>query len=541
MTVGVGPREIAAILAARAAGGATRLLRRGGGTALPGLVAERIAPAILQRMTRQLRRGTIIVTGTNGKTTTSRMLGAILHAAGWRTIHNRSGSNLVRGLIATVVQSSNAAGHLHADAALFEVDEATVPAVAAQVRPRLLVINNLFRDQLDRYGEIDTVARRWRETLGALDGRSTVLLNADDPGVAALGRHTGAQVRYYGVADTRQALAVLPHAADAIDCPICDHRLVYSAILLSHLGHYACSQCGFTRPTPDIVAETVELLGTEAARLTVRSPQGHFTVQIALPGFYNAYNGLAATAAALLLGLGPAVIGQGLGQSSAAFGRIERVRAGDTGKSLLLALVKNPVGFNEVLRMLFPPEPATSPPAPPLQREGSETANPIGAGSALGVPTPPPAPPLKGEGSATANPIGKGSALETPPPPSGEGVGGWGQRGRHLLIILNDLTADGRDVSWLWDVDFEVLIAPGRVAQVTCAGLRATDMANRLKYAGLAPAQLRVIEDLEPALEATLAALPPGDTLYVLPTYTAMLAFRALLQDRGWVAGFWEQ
>ncbi len=475
MKPGIGPREIAAILAARGAGQATRLLRRGGGTALPGLVAERIAPAILQRMTRQLRRGTIIVTGTNGKTTTSRMLGAILRAAGWRTIHNRSGSNLVRGLIATVVQSSNAAGNLHADAALFEVDEATVPAVAAQVRPRLLVINNLFRDQLDRYGEIDTVARRWRETLGTLDGRSTVLLNADDPGVAALGRHTGAQVRYYGMADTRQALAALPHAADAIDCPICEHRLVYSAILLSHLGHYACPQCGFARPTPDIVAETVELLGTEAARLTVRSPQGHFTVQIALPGFYNAYNGLAATAAALTLGLGPEVIRQGLGESSAAFGRIERVRAGDTGKSLLLALVKNPVGFNEVLRMLFPP------------------------------------------------------AAEDPTPP------------RHLMIILNDLTADGRDVSWLWDVDFEVLGAPGRVAQATCAGLRATDMANRLKYAGLAPAQLRVIEDLEPALEATLAALLPGDTLYVLPTYTAMLAFRALLQDRGWVAGFWEQ
>ncbi len=475
MTPGVGPREIAAILAARGAGQATRLLRRGGGTALPGLLAERIAPAILHRMTRQLRRGTIIVTGTNGKTTTSRMLGAILRAAGWRTIHNRSGSNLVRGLIATVVQSSNAIGNLRADAALFEVDEATVPAVARQVRPRLLLINNLFRDQLDRYGEIDTVARRWRETLGTLDGRSTVLLNADDPGVAALGRHTSAQVRYYGVADTRQALAALPHAADAIDCPLCDHRLVYSAVLLSHLGHYACPQCGFTRPTPDIVAETVELLGTEATRLTVHSPGGHFTVQIALPGFYNAYNGLAATAAALTLGLGPEVIGRGLGESSAAFGRIERVRAGDTGKSLLLALVKNPVGFNEVLRMLFPP------------------------------------------------------VADDPIPP------------RHLLIILNDLTADGRDVSWLWDVDFEVLAAPGRVAQVTCAGLRATDMANRLKYAGLPPSRLRVIEDLEPALEATLAALPTGDTLYVLPTYTAMLAFRALLQDRGWVAGFWAQ
>jgi UDP-N-acetylmuramyl tripeptide synthase len=473
MPKGVGPREIGAILAARSAAQTSRLLRRGGGTALPGLVAERISPAILRRLTRQLRRGSLIVTGTNGKTTTSRLLGAILAAAGWRVVHNRSGSNLVRGLIATLVERSRPNGDLRADAALFEVDEATVPAVTAQVRPRLLLIHNLFRDQLDRYGEIDHIARRWRETLAGLDARTTVLLNADDPGVAVLGRQTAATVRYYGMADTGQALDALPHAADAIDCPICGHRLRYDAILLSHLGHYACPQCGFARPQPDIAAEAVELVGTESTRLTIRAAGTSFPVQIGLPGFYNAYNGLAAAAAALTLRIDPAAIAQGLTESRAAFGRIERVTAGTSGKTLLLALVKNPVGFNEVLRMLFPPA------AESLQR--------------------------------------------------------------HLLIIINDLTADGHDVSWLWDVDFEVLAAPGRVAAVTCAGLRATDMANRLKYAGCAPDQVQVVEDLNAALESALAALPPGDTLYVLPTYTAMLAFRALLGERGWVAGFWEE
>src|SRR5690242_1125310 len=215
MVKGIGPREVAAIAAARGAGRAARLLRRGGGTALPGLVAGRIAPQILRRLTRQLQRGSIIVTGTNGKTTTSRMLGAILAAAGWQPIHNRSGSNLVRGLVATLVQQSRLDGRLPADSGLFEVDEATVPAVAAQVRPRLILINNLFRDQLDRYGEIDTVQRRWRETLAQLDARATVVLNADDPGVAVLGRDTPARVLYYGLADTRHALAALPHAADA--------------------------------------------------------------------------------------------------------------------------------------------------------------------------------------------------------------------------------------------------------------------------------------------------------------------------------------
>ncbi|HUS15679.1 MAG TPA: MurT ligase domain-containing protein, partial [Chloroflexia bacterium] len=451
MVKGVGPREVLAIAAARGAGQATRLLRRGGGTALPGLVAERLSPAILRRLTRQLRRGALIVTGTNGKTTTSRLLGGVLDAAGWRTVHNRSGSNLVRGLIATLVQQSTLTGDLRADAGLFEVDEATVPAVVAQVRPRLLLINNLFRDQLDRYGEIDHISRRWRETLATLDNRSTVVLNADDPGVAVLGRHTAAQVRYYGIADTRQALAALPHAADAIDCPLCGHRLAYGAVLLSHLGHYACPACSFTRPEPDIVAERVDLHGTEAVHLAVRAPSGTFLVDLGLPGFYNAYNGLAATAAALTLGLDPAIIRQGLGAVQAAFGRIERIAAGDSGKSLLLALVKNPVGFNEVLRMLFPPATADGPPAPP----------------------------------------------------------------RHLLIIINDLTADGRDVSWLWDVDFEVLGEAGRVAQATCAGLRATDMANRLRYAGLDAARITVVEDLDAALTTTLAALPAGETLYV--------------------------
>ena len=477
MVKGIGPREVVAIAAARSAGQATRLLRRGGGTALPGLVAERIAPRILRRMTRQLRRGAILVTGTNGKTTTSRMLGAILDTAGWRAIHNRSGSNLVRGLIATLVQQSSLTGNLHADSGLFEVDEATIPAVVAQVRPRLLLIHNLFRDQLDRYGEIDHIQRRWRETLATLDARSTVLLNADDPGVAVLGRQTEARVCYYGMADTRQALAVLPHAADAIDCPLCGHRLDYHAILLSHLGHYSCPECGFARPRLDIVAERVDLRGTESTRLAIRAPAGAFSVDLALPGFYNAYNGLAACAAALILGLPPDVIQRGLGGFRAAFGRIERVPAGDSGKALLLALVKNPVGCNEVLRMLFPPLTA-------------------------GEPQPPP---------------------------------------RYMLIIINDLIADGRDVSWLWDVDFEVLGAPDRVAQATCAGLRATDMANRLKYAGLDPARIAVVEDLEAALEATLQQLPAGETLYVLPTYTAMLDFRALLQRRGWVSEFWEQ
>jgi UDP-N-acetylmuramyl tripeptide synthase len=473
MARGIGPVDMAAIAAGKAAGASARLLRRGGGTALPGLVAERVSPRLLRRFARQLRQGAIVVTGTNGKTTTSRMLDAVLAEAGWRLIHNRSGSNLVRGLVATLVQASDLRGDLRADAGLFEVDEATIPAVVAQVRPRLILINNHFRDQLDRYGELDTIHRQWRAALATLPEQTRVVLNADDPSVAVLAQHTRARVITYGIADTRHALTALPHAADAINCPLCAHRLVYETILLSHLGHYHCPQCGFARPPIDVAATEVALHGAESLALTVHRPAGTFAVEVGVPGFYNAYNALGATAAALALGIAPAAIQAGLRGFRAAFGRIEPVPVGD--KQLLLALVKNPVGFNEVLRMLFPP----------------------------GTP-----------------------AADGP---------------KHLLIIINDLTADGRDVSWLWDVDFELLGAPGATARVTTAGLRAPDMANRLKYAGVDPTTVTAIPTLDAALDAALAALPRGATLYVLPTYTAMLAFRDLLHHRGWVGQFWEQ
>ncbi len=473
MVRGIGPIDLAAIAAGKAAGAGTRLLRRGGGTALPGLVAERVSPRLLRRFARQFRQGALIVTGTNGKTTTSRMLGAVLDEAAWRSIHNRSGSNLMRGLVATLVQASDLRGDLQADVGLFEVDEATIPAALAQIQPRLLLIHNLFRDQLDRYGELDTIHRSWRAALERLPEKTQVVLNADDPSVAVLARHTRARVTTYGIEDTRHALTALPHAADAINCPVCAHRLQYNAILLSHLGHYRCPQCGFARPLVDVAATTVTLHGTDSLALDIQSQAGTFPVEVGLPGFYNAYNALAATAAALVLGLPPATIGTGLAKFRAAFGRLERVTAGD--KRLLLALVKNPVGFNEVLRMLFPP--------------GAE-------------------------------------AVDGP---------------KHLLILINDLTADGRDVSWLWDVDFELLGVPGAVARVTTAGLRAADMANRLKYAGVPAPNLAAIPALAGALDTALAPVPPGGTLYVLPTYTAMLAFRELLHTRGWVGQFWEQ
>jgi UDP-N-acetylmuramyl tripeptide synthase len=362
------------------------------------------------------------------------------------------------------------------------VDEAAVPGVLPSVQPRVLLLNNLFRDQLDRYGELDAIYSKWKAALPRLRPGSTLVLNADDPAIAGLGITPDLRARTvnFGIEDSRHTLETLPHAADSISCPRCNSRLQYSLILLSHLGHWRCPECGLERPRPDVAATRVRLNGTESSAVTLRTPVGEVDITVQVPGLYNVYNALGAVAAALSFGVPLEIIKRGLESFTAAFGRIERVQVpGEGGRSLLMALVKNPVGFNEVLRMLFP-------------LGGAE-----------------------------------GEEREAP---------------RHVLIIINDLIADGRDVSWLWDVDFEVLVtSPQPMGRVQVAGIRAADMALRLKYAGVEPDVMSVSESLSGALDGAVGALPPGQTLYVLPTYTAMLAFRSMLHDRGWVGSrFWE-
>jgi UDP-N-acetylmuramyl tripeptide synthase len=389
--------------------------------------------------------------------------------------------------VSALVAAAGPAGGLPGSyrAGLFEVDEAAVPGVLPSVQPRVLLLNNLFRDQLDRYGELDTIYSKWKMALPRLRPGSTVVLNADDPAIAGLSITPGLRARTvtFGIEDSRHTLETLPHAADSISCPRCNRRLEYSLILLSHLGHWRCPACGLERPRPDVAATRVRLNGTESSSVSLRTPQGELDITVRVPGLYNVYNALGAVAAALSFGVPADAIKRGLESFTAAFGRIERVSIpGEGGRSLLMALVKNPVGFNEVLRMLFPPGGA--------------------------------------EGEAR-------EAREAP---------------RHLLIIINDLIADGRDVSWLWDVDFEALVtSPQPLGRVQVSGIRGADMALRLKYAGVEPGMLSADESLAAAIDAAVAALQPGQTLYVLPTYTAMLAFREMLHERGWVQSrFWE-
>jgi UDP-N-acetylmuramyl tripeptide synthase len=460
-------RTIAAIAAGKFAGAASRAFGRGGGTALPGVVAERLDPRLVERLAAQLGHGSIVVTGTNGKTTTAHMLSSIADGAGYKSLHNRSGSNLMRGVATALLADAGLSGRLsNAEErfGVFEVDEATLPEAVAAIRPRVLLFSNLFRDQLDRYGEVDSIAARWRETLTAAPPSTIAVLNADDPSVAALRESAQGLVFFYGVDDASAAPGVVEHAADSRWCAGCGSEYAYDVLFYGHVGHWRCPGCHKERPVPDVRATNIRLEPDAATSMTVATPQGEANLTLRLSGLYNAYNALAALAAGLALGFDLATVQAGIQSVDAAFGRQERFEI--EGRQVQVFLGKNPAGLNQVLRTL------------------------------AAVP--------------------------------GE---------KHLLLLLNDDIADGRDISWIWDADFE-LLANGAASTVV-SGHRAEDMALRLKYAGF-PSGLPVVKETNDALSLALRETPPGEKLFVLPTYTAMLEVRGLLAKRGGVAPYWE-
>jgi UDP-N-acetylmuramyl tripeptide synthase len=453
----------AKVAASRVIGTASRASGRGGGTTLPGRVLLRLAPDAIAQLGAGLDRGTTIVSATNGKTTTAGMIAAILAADGRHPVHNRAGSNMTWGVATALLEQ-------HGREGLFEVDEAWLPRVTSQLRPSLIVLGNLFRDQLDRYGEMEALADEWAKTVAASSGSTALALNADDPLIADLGRDSDERPRdgvvYFGIDDNSQALPELQHAFDAKHCRRCGHLYAYERAFVGHLGHYACPHCGAKRPRPDIGATKIELRGMEGSRVTVRSPAGELRLELPVPGLYNVYNALAAVAAGLNLGVAPERIVTALGEMQAAFGRVETIEV--AGVSVSILLIKNPAGANEVLRTL---------------------------------------------------------KLE---------AGGDG--GLDLWIGLNDRIADGRDVSWIWDADFELLA--GQVRRVVCAGTRAPEMALRLKYAGWPTEAIEVVPDIEHSLDQAVATAP--GRLFALPTYTALLELRKLLADRGLAKEFWQ-
>ena len=453
------PLPLAAEIAlARVAGRLSRLAGTGGGTTVPGKLLWKLHPGAVDQLAARLPLGSALISATNGKTTTAAMTAEILRGR-VRLAHNSSGANLVSGVASTLLDAEGA------ELGLFEVDEAALPEVAERVRPRAVCLGNLFRDQLDRYGELEHVADGWRAAVRSLPADAALALNGDDPLVGDLARDRGDAV-VFGVDDPANARPSLQHAADSKYCVRCGTPYDYAAAYVGHLGDYRCPACGHARPTLDVVAREIRLRGLDGAGFRLETPAGARDIRLRVPGLYNVYNALAAAALAGTLGASLDETAAGLARFNAAFGRFERIAMGD--RTLLMLLIKNPAGANEIVRTLV---------------DG-------------GAPT-------------------------------------------LAVVALNDAIADGRDVSWIWDVDFEPLL--DGLERLVATGERAAELALRFKYGGLEPGAIEVVPSLERALDRGLDLTPAGGELVVLPTYTAMLALRKIVAERGFVRPYWER
>lgn len=443
-----------AILAGKTAAWLSRL-RGHRGSSLPGMVALKIYPRILLELSRQVRRGIIVTSGTNGKTTTSNMIADVLSGAGYRIIANREGANLITGVTTAFIRQAGVWGKVSCDYAVLEVDEASMPGVLGQVTPKVVVLTNFFRDQLDRYWELDKITGIIRDSLNK-HKQTTLVLNADDPLVAQFSKTTGLPALFYGLGGGQGSRKNSNQTREGKFCPFCGTPLAYAYFHYGQLGSYNCPGCDFRRP-----AARVEGLepGFADRALTCRLAfdRQEVSLVIQVQGLYNLYNALAAFAVGLHLGVAPQSILDSLGRYRPVTGRMEKFIY--QGKPSYLILVKNPAGFNEAL-----------------------------------------------------------AALST-----GEGA-------RDVFIAINDNDADGKDISWLWDVDFEMLGADHRqLLHFTCTGQRGEEMALRLKYAGVPQEKISVCPDPGRAVIETLTG--KAAAAYLFCTYTALWPVHKIISE----------
>lgn len=446
-----------AIMAARGAKMICRLFQHAG-TSLPGKVALKFDPRILTKLSKD--QFVIMVTGTNGKTTTTGMISRILSEAGMKHIVNKSGANLIGGIASAFIDSADVMGRSAGDIALIEVDEATVSKVADSLQPDVLVVTNFFRDQLDRYGELYAVVNKIRTGIEKFS-KVKLVLNADDPLCASLGMGPMRETVYFGVEPGATAPAAEQNVSTASYCPFCQNKYEFSYRVLGHLGGYKCPVCGFERPRPQIGCTKVQEMNPESSTVWFEAGGSKSIVKIGVPGLFNVYNALAAAACGHVLGLQPEKTVKAFERFESCFGRMETIRTGD-GKRIMLILAKNPAGFNQILVYLSMAE--------------------------------------------------KQAAVS---------------------FVINDRVQDGRDISWLWDVDFERIdsLKSGR-SKLYASGTRAEDIALRLKYAGIPTEKIDVYKKYRELIDAGLASIMTGQTFYIVATYSAMMDIRRILKHR---------
>lgn len=405
------------------------LFNLGNGSTWPGHIALRVNKNFIKQ-TIGPKTKVILVAGTNGKTTTSALISHILEQNGFLIVQNKSGANLLNGAASAIIQGIRPfSSKINQDYLILEVDENNLPLVINQTNPSYIIALDLFRDQLDRYGEVYSIIKKWKNAFEKLSNNTTLILNADDPQVSYLGKNLKSKVLYFGLNENDQGR--IEHGADSIYCPKCQHILDYKSITFSHLGNWFCSNCGEKRP--DLNVSKFELYP--------------------IPGTYNKYNTLAAILLATDQRLSEKLITEVLKSFKPAFGRQEEFEV--EGKKVKIFLSKNPTSFNESLSTI--------------------------------------------------------SDLKA----------------KNILIALNDRIPDGLDVSWIWDTNTSLL---KNIPNITVSGDRTYDMALRIKYSELK--NFRIFEDLSDAIKKSLEQTRFGETLFILPTYSAMLETRKILGGR---------
>lgn len=414
----------------------SKLTNHGSGSTWPGHIALGLEKNYIKNLLKTSPTQIILIVGTNGKTTTGKMLTTILQKNKKRVFQNGSGANLINGIASALLTNTTLTGKLTADYAIFEVDENNLPLVLEELTPKAIIALDLFRDQLDRYGELDSIAKKWEKAFEKLPLSTHLILNADDPLIAYLGHNTHATVSYFGLDQTKEDGHALQHAADSLYCPKCNNKLAFQKIFYSHLGMWRCPHCKLHRPVPNLASSYYPLDGS-----------------------YNKYNTLAAVLTAHLLGIQPDNIQQALHTVTPAFGRQEKLII--NGRHVQIFLAKNPTSFNEALRTIHE------------------------------------------------------------------------KKAKYVAFVLNDRIPDGRDVSWIWDIDIEQYAQD--FSSIFVSGDRAYDMALRIAYANEkenSHKNLRTFVQLNDMLRHAISETPENETLYILPTYSAMLDVRKILTGR---------
>lgn len=447
-------RRILAIVIAKITIALAKLIGHGGSN-FGGELALRVCPDILAWFGSQVKDKIIFVTGTNGKTSTNNMVYSIIRESGHSCVCNKLGANLDSGLISAFINSCNLFGHIDAEYATLEVDEASLAKVMVHIKPHIIVFTNIFRDQLDRYSEIDALLNKIKTSLAT--SRSTVLLiNADDPSLVALAEELTNEKYYYGIENAID-MGSQDLARDSVFCKKCGHRLYYKHYYYGQLGHYICENCGFKRPIPYYKAHLKD--EKVKRQLTVANRDDSFSAQLDfhINDTYTIYNTLAAISCAALLGNTSETVSNGLEKYRPQVGRMERFYI---KKPIILNLAKNPVGFNESMKII---------------------------------------------------------SQDT--------------RSKVIAIGINDLPQDGRDVSWLWDTNFEVLFQiDDTIEKYTVFGRRRYDMALRLKYAGIDESKLTVSQTIEDAVDNVVKT--ESNAGYILLNYSLLFETQRLLKGR---------